>query len=341
MIVAAMQAASPPPSIAPPSGLSPTDRLARENARDADAGIRHGFAPVNGVNLHYAACGDPRRPLLLFLHGFPEFWFAWQPLLRAFGDEWFAVAPDQRGYNLSDKPAALEAYRPRQLMDDVLGLIDHFGHRRATLVAHDWGGAVAWNVAARHGDRLDALVAINAAHSVTFARDLAGHAGQRQASQYMLSYRQPGFESALAADGCAALLDKLRRHSTDARWLDADTRARYLEAWTQPGALTGGLNWYRASPLHPPTADEPGAAGITLDPAKFRVEVPTLVIWGERDPHLLPCLLDGLEALVPDLSVVRDAHGSHWIVHERTAFVIDTMRRWLDGRPRTARGEPA
>ena len=136
-------------------------------------------------------------------------WYAWQPLLQAFGDEWFAVAPpDQRGYNLSDKPVALEAYRPRQLMDDVLGLIDH-RHRRATLVAHDDRGRRCGLKRCRrwHGDRLDAPVAINAAHKGHFRfRDPAAHAASARPASSMLSYRQPGIESALAeADGCAAL----------------------------------------------------------------------------------------------------------------------------------------
>src|SRR5580658_9864358 len=122
--------------------------------------IRHDYAAVNGLRLHYAACGDPERPLLLFLHGFPEFWYAWKNQLEVFGHDYFAVAPDLRGFNLSDKPAEVKAYRDRHLMADIGALAQHFGKDRFTLIAHDWGGAVAWSFAAAFPQCLERLIII-------------------------------------------------------------------------------------------------------------------------------------------------------------------------------------
>ena len=303
--------------------------LAREDDLDAARGITHHVARVNGIRLHYASCGDPGRPLMLFVHGFPEFWFAWEGLLREFGRTHHAVALDLRGFNLSDKPLELKAYRAREIIEDLRQLIGALGHEDCLMVAHDWGGAVAWNFASVHPGLLRGLVAINAAHTAVFARALRQDAAQQQASQYMLKYRAPGAEAWLSADGCAALSASLRATSSDPAWFDAATEARYVRAWSRPGALTGGLNYYRASPVHPSTADAPGVAALQLRDEDFRVTVPTLVIWGERDHALLPCLLDGLDTYVPDLTVVRDAGASHWIVHERPDFVADTMRAWV------------
>jgi pimeloyl-ACP methyl ester carboxylesterase len=294
--------------------------------------ITQHYAAVNGIRLHYAACGDPAQPLMLFLHGFPEFWFAWEAMLREFGADYHAVAPDLRGFNLSDKPAALKDYRAKVVIEDLRQLIGKLGHDRCLMVAHDWGGALAWNFAAAHPELLDGLVAINAAHTAIFARALREDAAQQQASRYMLNYRSPQAEAMLSHDGFALMRESLVNSSTEPGWFDAATEARYVEAWSQPGALTGGLNYYRASPVHPPTADAPGVASLALRDEDFMVGVPTLVLWGERDHALLPCLLDGLDRYVPDLQVVREPEASHWIVHERPDFVVDSMRAWMTPR---------
>lgn len=306
--------------------------LARENARDGALGISHHDVEVNGVRLHYAACGDPRNPPMLFLHGFPEFWYEWRALLPEFGRDHYAVAPDLRGYNLSDKPEGVKAYRAKALLEDIRQLIAHLGPARCVLVAHDWGGALAWNFAASHPELLDALVAINAAHTVTLTRDLVDSPLQQAASAYMLLYRSPLAEDLVARNRYAWLRAKLCSSTPDAGWFDDATEARYVEAWSQPGALTAGLNWYRATSLAPPCGADRAAAAVTLNPDDFVVRVPTLVIWGERDPYLMPGLLDGLDRYVPDLSIVRDPGSSHWIVHERPRFVIETMRGWLAQR---------
>jgi len=281
------------------------------------------------VQLHYASCGVPGAPLMLFLHGFPEFWYAWRAVLPAFGDRFHAVAPDLRGYNLSDKPADVRAYRASALVADVDALVRGLGHERCVLVAHDWGGAVAWSFAIAHPQRVAKLVILNAPHPVPFARALAGDAGQQAASQYMNWLRRPGSEAVLARDGFARLDDFFLRLG-GAAWFRGEVRDAYHAAWAQPGAIAGGVAYYRASPLHPPSGDDPGAARLQLADSDFVVRTKTLVVWGERDTALRPVLLEGLERLVPDLRVVRLPAATHWLVHEQPQRVIREIAEFVD-----------
>ncbi|MFP5406224.1 MAG: alpha/beta fold hydrolase [Gammaproteobacteria bacterium] len=281
-----------------------------------------------GVRLHYASCGDPSRPLMLMLHGFPEFWGAWREIMPAFCGSFHVVAPDLRGYNLSDKPREVRDYRPSVLVADVVGLVQALGHTRCVLVAHDWGGAIAWAVAIAHPELVMRLVILNAPHPVPFARDLSGDPAQQKASAYMNWLRRPGSE-ALLAENDFARLDGFFLKPGGRSWFDAATRAAYHAAWGQPGALTGAVNWYRASPLYPPGDEDPGAGKLHLDPSVFVVRAPTLVIWGERDPALLPGLLEGLDAVVPGLRIVRIAEATHWLVHEQPQRVIEEIRSFV------------
>lgn len=280
---------------------------------------------AGGLRLHALEAGS--GPLMLFLHGFPEYSGMWRLQLEHFRGRFHVAAPDQRGYNLSDKPAALRDYRARPLVDDVLQFADALGQRKFTLVAHDWGGAIAWNVAAWHPDRVERLVILNAPHPLTFLRELRRNPAQLEASRYMTLLRQSRAEALLSEDGYR----RLRRMSVEA-WGsnggDASPAAvaACVAAWSQPGALTGMLNWYRASPLHPP---EPDAPLPELDPALFHVRVPTLVIWGMRDQALLPAMLDGLEEHVDHLTVECVPDASHWVVHERPALVNGLIDRFV------------
>jgi pimeloyl-ACP methyl ester carboxylesterase len=292
----------------------------------------HCYADLpNGIRLHYARAGA--GPLILFVHGFPEFWYEWKDQLAAFSRDHLAVAPDLRGYNLSSKPAEVKAYRAKHLVEDLRLLIDALGGRPCVLVAHDWGGATAWNFAAQHPDYLSRLIIINAAHPVVFARELRINPAQQKASAYMNLFRSEKAERVLSENNYTRLvrmtLDSWVRNGGAAT--DADRQA-YLTAWSQPGALTGGLNYYRASPLHPPeAADGPGALVHELDVAQFYVRVPTLVIWGERDEALLLGNLEGLEAHVSRLVVRRVPDASHWIVHERPELVNSLIREFVAG----------
>ncbi len=278
--------------------------------------IAHHYAALpNGITLHYAATGS--GPLMLFVHGFPEFWYEWKDLLAEFGRDHLAVAPDMRGYNRSSKPPQVKDYRARHLIEDLRLLLDHLGQQRCVMVAHDWGGAVAWGFAALHPERLDRLVIINAPHAITFARELRHNPAQQRASAYMNLFRTDKAERVLSENDYARL-QRMTLHAWCANGgvaTDEDRRA-YLDAWAQPGALTGALNYYRASPLYPPGPD--GADGP-----------PTLVIWGERDEALLPGNLDGLAQHVDHVEIERIPQASHWVVHEQPARVAALIRAFV------------
>ncbi len=273
------------------------------------------------VRLHYASCGTPGAPLMLFLHGFPEFWYAWRAILPTFGARFHAVAPDLRGYSLSDKPPDVRAYRIAALVADIDALVRALGHERCVLVGHDWGGALAWSYAIAHPARVRRLAILNAPHPVPFARALAGDAAQQAASRYMNWLRRPGSEALLARDDFARL-EGFFLGLGGAAWFRGAVREAYRAAWGQPGAIAGGVNYYRASPLHPSDEHEPGAAVPELAEADFTVHAKTLVVWGEGDTALRPVLLDGLDRVVPDLRIVRLAEATHWLVHEQPQRIV-------------------
>ncbi len=287
----------------------------------------HHFANVNNQTLHYVTSGEGK--LILFVHGFPEFWYEWQDQLDEFGRDYQAVALDMRGYNLSSKPTEVAAYHAKHLIEDLRCLIEYLGHKTCVLVAHDWGGAVAWTFAASHPEYVEKLVIINAPHTATFARELTHNPAQQAASQYMLLFRMDKAERVMTENNYARLVAMLQSAGSNGEWLTEDDKARYLKAWSQPGAVTGGLNYYRASPLYPSSADGPGASAVQIDPRRVTVRMPTLVIWGDADTALLPSLLDGLEQYVPDLTLKRIPDGSHWVIHEQPELVNEYIRAFL------------
>lgn len=300
---------------------------ASQNMQDIQDGQ---FARLaNGTRLHFASKGEAGKPLLLFVHGFPEFWYEWQAQLAEFGGEYFAVAPDLRGFNLSDMPAAPEQYKARLIVDDLRCLIEYLGYRQAVIVAHDWGGAICWNLAIALPQLVSKLIIVNSPHPYLFARALQEDPQQQAASEYMNWLRAEGSEQALNKDNFA-LLDGFFNGMGQgpAHWFDQATRARYHECWSK--GLTGGVNYYRASPLHPPRAGDAGAARLTLNPEDFRVRVPVRVIWGENDKALPKSLLNGLGDLIEDLEVCRIAEGSHWVVHEQPARINQLIRDFLE-----------
>ena len=286
--------------------------------------IRHETCDSGGVKLHCAVAGDAGKPLILFLHGFPEFWAAWRKPMEHFAARgWLAVAPDLRGYNLSDKPADVEAYKAKHLVGDVLAIAQHYAPgKKFVLVGHDWGGAVAWGVAISQPKRLERLIMINSPHPYTFWRELTTNPAQQKASQYMNLFRSPKAERVLSENGYARLLGSFG-HLSEA-W-----RKELVEAWSRPGALTGGLNFYRASPMYPATPEDPGAAKLKMEKKDLMVRVPTLVVWGERDTALLTGCIEGLGECVPDLKLVRVPDASHWIVHEKPDLVCSEMEGFL------------
>jgi pimeloyl-ACP methyl ester carboxylesterase len=289
----------------------------------------HGYADVNGVRLHYVTEGSGSP--IVFVHGFPEFWYEWRRQLAEFGRDHRAIAFDMRGHNLSSKPSELEAYRVDRLVEDLRALTEHLGHRRFTLVGHDWGGAVAWAFAIAHPDRLERLVIVNAPHPAIFARLLREDPAQQKASEYMLAFRSGKAEEILSGDDFAVLKKILISDLRARGRFTADDERAYVTAWSQPGALTGGLNFYRAARVGPPARDgEPASGTLGTGDGASMVRVPTLVIWGEQDTALLPQNLDGLERYVPELTVRRIPDGTHWVIHEQPELVTRLIREFVD-----------
>jgi len=280
--------------------------------------FQHGYAEANGLRMHYVSEGEGKT--ILFLHGFPEFFYAWKHQLADLSRDHRVIAADLPGYNLSDKPQAVEAYRIEQIVENVRGLLDSLAAgEQVILIGHDWGGIIAWAFAAAHPEYLAKLVILNAPHGAIFARELAHNPAQQKASSYMAAFRHPAAEATLSAFNHAALA-KVTFDSAKAGAFSDEDKAAYQIAWSQPGALTGGLNYYRA--LGNASLSPEQAAAIT-------VHVPTLVIWAEGDTALLTGNLDGLEQYVPDLQVRRIPGASHWVMHDEPALVNQYIREFI------------
>lgn len=280
-----------------------------------DEAWTHGEATVNGIRLHWVEMGS--GPPVVLLHGFPEFWYAWRHQLPALaGAGYRAVAADLRGYAGSDKPEGVEAYRIQEVVDDVRGLIAHLGGR-AHVVGHDFGGAAAWYLAMLAPEMVDRLVIINCPHPVAMRREL-GTWDQRLRSWYAAFFQLPAVPEIVLRAGRFALLRRaLRREPARPGAFTDDDLARYVEAWSQPGALRGMLHHYRAYRLR--------------KPRPLRISRPTLLVWGMRDPHLSPRLLDGLEPWVEDLRIERIPQASHWVMADVPDRLDALLREFLAG----------
>jgi len=289
----------------------------------------------NGIELSCRGAGSTGDPVLVFLHGFPEAAFVWDELLEHFSTRYRCVAPNLRGYERSSAPADVEAYRAKHLVGDISALIDALGGELAALVAHDWGGALAWGLAAQRPEAIGRLVIVNSPHPATFLRELRHNPKQQAASAYMNFLCRPDAEALLGADDFARLwpfftnMGAADAGRVGGGWLTETMRERYREVWRQ--GLRGGCNYYRASPLRPPRGDDDAVMRVELPAAAVTSHAPTLVLWAENDIALPVELLDGLEEFVPHLRIVRVPDATHWIVHERPALVIAEIERELGG----------
>jgi len=294
------------------------------------------FNLSNGITLDCRMAGAEGRPVMLFLHGFPEAAFVWDEMLAFFSDPahggYLCVAPNLRGYAGSSAPSDVAAYRAKHLVQDLVALKDLLSPQQplACLVAHDWGGAVAWNMANQHPELMRQLAIINSPHPGTFLRELQSSPEQQAASAYMNFLIRPDAEVLLAEDDYRrlwAFFTNMGAVDGPYAWLTEDVKAQYREVWSQ--GLTGALNYYRASPLRPPREADAAAAAITLPKSMLDILVPTLVLWGMNDIALPPGLVDGLEDYIPDLRLQRIADGSHWLVHEQPALVAQSLWAFL------------
>ena len=288
------------------------------------AGIRFAFVAVNGVKLHVAEAGPADGRLVLLLHGFPEYWESWRTYIdRLAAAGYHVVAPDQRGYNLSGKPAGRRAYDIDVLATDIAGLAAHFGQRRYTVIGHDWGALVAWWIATKHPDAARSACDHERAAPLRLARGDAGQSGAAAAELV-----RAGVSAAVAA-GVAAPARGIsacwRRASAGARAAARSTPEEldgYRTAWSKPGALTAMLNWYRAFLVK----DLPASADC-------RITTPVLLIWGERDPYGVRQLADDTLALCENAQAVYFKDATHWVQHDEPERCCEALLGFLKRGP--------
>lgn len=279
------------------------------------------YLRVNGVRLHVVQDGPEDGRLILLLHGFPEFWYGWRHQISALADRGYRVwAPDQRGYNLSEKPSGLDAYARDQLAADAAGLIAASGEDQAVVVGHDWGAAVAWRLAGVNPELVDRLVIINVPHPQVFQRHLRTNLGQLLRSWYVFFFQLPWLPEALARWKDWRLFTRsLIRTSRPGTFLEEDL-IRYREAWSQKGAFEAMLNWYRAAVRRPsPALDKPV------------IKPPALVIWGARDHFLDPEMAGPSAALCENGRLEVFPGATHWVHHEEPDRVNRLILDFLTG----------
>ncbi len=321
---------------------------AEVRAQGAAVTFRHDFADVNGVRLHYASVG--KGPLMLFLHGYPSFWYQWKDQMAEMGRDHLAIGLDMRGYNLSSKPQGLEPYKMPHLVEDVRQFAEKIAGKgqKFVLVAHDWGANVAWAFAMYHPEMLEKLVIVNGAHPFISERELRQNPAQRLASNYFFvfnGYLAPGERP---VDESNSKESAVRRASTgfvdaevkSGRYTEADRQA-WIDAWSQPGSTTAGLNYYRANNRNAPFNDRHPAStiprswsakDITAGAKSTIIKVPTLVIWGLKDTAILSGHLSGLEEWVTNLSVRLYPDDDHWVMLAKNRQVAQDIRRYIDDK---------
>ncbi|HTY95503.1 MAG TPA: alpha/beta hydrolase [Solirubrobacteraceae bacterium] len=284
---------------------------------------QHSTAAVNGIDLHYAHAGA--GPLIVFLHGFPQFHYAFRSQLEEFGGDRLAVAPDQRGYNLSSKPEGVHSYGVWPAVEDLRCLVEHLGYSRFVLVGHDWGSLVAWSFALHYPHMLDALVSLGGAHPGVLDCAQREDPEQIEASQYLLGLRRRDAIDAVQADDFAAL-----EHALDHPFITAEDLAAYRRAWNVPRAVESALHWYEVEGIAPPDQHgTPARGNYCPDVAPQFVDVPTLVVYPEADPYVRPASHAGLDHFVRDLTFLPVKDGTHWIAEQHPELVNRTIREFL------------
>eukprot|EP00741_Cyanophora_paradoxa_P006834 tig00001052_g6609.t1 len=302
----------------------------RPAVMDVPGVVDGGFLDVgDGVKLHYVTSGErgARNGLMLFLHGFPEFHFSWREQMQEFSEDYYCVAVDMRGYYTSSKPEGVEAYDMELLVRDVRRAVEALGFQSCTLVAHDWGGVIAWIAAYRHPEVVRRLVNMNIPHPALFDPASPNFTWRQYLkSYYILMFQIPSFpEWLLARDNYVAVEGIFREPAIDKTKFSDEVLEAYRHAWSQPGALTAMINYYRAAwkKLRGPPSDE----------FKQVLTVPTLFIWGEEDQALSKELTYGTERFVRDLTLHYVPRCSHWVQQEQPETVNRLMRQWLASRP--------
>ncbi|MFY0620006.1 alpha/beta fold hydrolase [Shimia sp.] len=286
---------------------------------------------ISGHDFHVVVAGDPDKPAILMLHGFPEYSGAFFDLIPHLERDFFCIAPDQRGYGQSWSPSDFSDYKLGKLASDAASIVEHYGSGRvAAVLGHDWGASVAYHLAVSGWVLIDRLIIANGVHPIPFQRALAAGGAQSKASQYINWLRAPGSEDMLAADDHARMMGIFSKHM-DMSWMTDQNRAAYRAAWGNADQIRGMVHWYRASTLK--VADpgvplsEEDLPNLPLD--ALRVFIPHLLLWGENDTALLPECHAGLEDLCEDLTRISIPDADHWLLHQKPAEVARHVRAFL------------
>jgi len=286
--------------------------------------LEHDRVSVGEVTLHVVCAGPKEGTPVILLHGFPEFWYGWRHQIPALALAGYRViVPDQRGYNTSDKPDDVRAYRVDALADDVLGLMDVYGLERACVVGHDWGAAVAWRTAGRAPERVERLAILNVPHPSVMMKTLRSDPRQLMRSWYMFFFQLPWApEALLGRKGAAGLAGMMRKSSIPGSFPREDL-ALYRDAWTQPGAIRAMLGWYRAMMRHP------------APPIDDVIQPRTLVLWGKRDTALGSAMVQPSVEMCRDGELVWFPEATHWVQHDAAEQVNEALLRFLEDRGRS------
>jgi pimeloyl-ACP methyl ester carboxylesterase len=276
-------------------------------AADLDSRVKHGFADSGGVRIHYASLG--KGPLVVMVHGFPDFWYTWRHQMEELSKNYQTVAIDLRGYNLSDKPKGAANYDMKLLVGDVIAVIRHFGQEKAVIVAHDWGGAIAWTLAMSSPQYVDRLIILNLPHLRGLRRELAANPEQQNNSRYARNFQQEGAHTKLTAEGLA-------------NWVkDPDAKRKYIEAFGRSD-FEAMLNYYKQNYPREPYQDAP-------EPL-VKVKAPVLMIHGLDDRALLAGALNGTwDWLEKDLTLVTIPGAGHFVQQDAADLVTRSMKMWL------------
>jgi epoxide hydrolase 4 len=318
------------------------------HAQSAKTTFEDHYADVNGVRLHYVSVG--KGPLILFLHGYPSFWYQWKDQMAEMGRDHLAVGLDMRGFNLSSKPKGIEPYKMKYLVEDVRQFAEKIGEKdkKFVLVGHDWGAGVAWVFAMVHPEMLDKLIIINGSHPFVSERELRENPAQRYAANYNFvinGYLAPGEQPIDENNTKESAVRRAHTGFVDAqvksgRYTEEDRQA-WIDAWSQEGSTTAGLNYYRANHRNPPFNDRHPASTVAhsysakelTEGAKSTVvETPTLVIWGMKDTAILVGNLTGLDRWVTNLYVRLYPDDDHWVMLEKPTQVAQDIRRFTEDK---------
>ena len=273
--------------------------------------LKHKHIQINGLSLHVVQAGPEDGPLVIFVHGFPDFWYGWRRQIEFLAAAGYHVyVPDQRGYNLSEKPKGTRPYSISKLSEDIVSLIEHAGYEKAFVVAHDWGGGVAWWTAAHHAERVEKLVILNSPHPAAISKLIKSSLEQIRKSWYILAFQIPILPEWIFLRSDSKVGKWALRVSSQPGAFSESTLEKYSEAWNQPGAMTSMMNWYRDGFRHMQKMTE-----------NDRIHMPTRILWGEQDSFLSKRLADLSAEYCDDVKIVRYKNASHWLQDEEADSV--------------------